>query len=121
MGIKPAPSYANIFMAKIDELANKLARKFGDGTHPVKAWKRVLDDIYILWIGSCEKLQKIMDNLNLLHPSIKFTMSHTTPREDPHPCHCTPTDNLAFLDTSTSIVDNNILVDLYKKDVSITV
>ena len=40
MGIRPAPSYANIFMAKIDQLAGKLASQFGQGIHPIRMWKR---------------------------------------------------------------------------------
>ena len=115
MGIRPAPSYANIFMAKIDKLAVSLAASFGDGTHPIKSWKRFLDDIYILWVGSSQKLHEFLDELNQVHPTIKFTVSHTTPTYEDHPCDCQPSDNLAFLDTSTAIRGNKISVDLYKK------
>ena len=115
MGIRPAPSYANIFMAKIDKLATDLAAQFGEGTNPIKAWKRFLDDIYILWVGSSQKLHEFLEELNNLHHSIKFTISHTTPKEETNPCKCNPTDRLAFLDTSTFIVNQEIIVDLYKK------
>ena len=40
MGIRPASSYANLLMAKLDQLAINLAHKFGEGTHTIKAWKR---------------------------------------------------------------------------------
>ena len=92
MGIRPNPSYANIFMAKIDELAKELGALFGNGTHPIKAWKRFVGDIYILWIGSSAKLHEFLDNLNLIHPNIKFTISHTTPKEEPNPCQCDPSE-----------------------------
>ena len=36
MGIRPAPSYANIFMAKIDKLAINSGSKFGEGIHPIR-------------------------------------------------------------------------------------
>ena len=115
MGIRPAPSYANLFMAKIDQLAINLAHRFGEGIHPIKAWKRFLDDIYILWTGSSKKLHDFLDELNQTHPTIKFTVSHTTPEMDDQPCKCQPTSTLAFLDTATSIVNQSISVDLYKK------
>ena len=63
IGIRPAPIYANILMAKIDDSATKLAALCGNGTHPVKAWNRFVDDIYILWIGSNKKVQAFWTNL----------------------------------------------------------
>ena len=40
MGTKPAPSYANIFMARrIDNTIEKIAAKFGDGVHPIRFLK----------------------------------------------------------------------------------
>ena len=115
MGIRPAPSYANLFMAKIDQLAIKLASSFSEGTNPIKAWKRFLDDIYILWVGSSQKLHEFLDELNQIHPTIKFTVNHTTLQNEEKSCNCEPSETLAFLDTSTSIKENKIFVDLYKK------
>ena len=40
MGIRPAPSYANLFMAKIDKVAQDLASMSGDGIQPISMWKR---------------------------------------------------------------------------------
>ena len=46
-------------------------------------------------------------------------MDHTTPTplqsENPAPCGCTPSESLAFLDTSCSIKNGKIIVDLYRK------
>ena len=119
MGIRPAPSYANIFMAKIDQLAINLGIKFGEGIHPIKAWKRFLDDIFILWTGSIKKLHLFLEELNQIHPTIKFTLSHTTPLEECQPCDCKPSEYLASLDTSTSIFKNKIIADLYKKQIDV--
>ena len=102
-------------MAKIDQLAIDLGIKFGERIHPIIAWKRFLDDIFILWTGSIEKLHLFLEELNKIHPTIKFTLSHTIPLEESQPCDCKPSESLAFLDTSTSIVKNKIIVDLYKK------
>ena len=57
MGIRPAPSYANLFMAKIDKLAVDLASRFSDGTNPIKAWKRFLDDIHP--VGRKHKIARV--------------------------------------------------------------
>jgi hypothetical protein len=58
-------------------LATDLAAKFGDGIHPVRMWKRFLDDIFIIWTGTLDKLHEFLDALNKMHPTIKFTMNHT--------------------------------------------
>ena len=94
IGIRPAPSYANILMAKIDDSATKLAALCGNRTHPVKAWKRFLDEIYILWTGWTKKLHEFLDTLNQVHPTIKFTISHTTFKDEDQPCQCTPSNSL---------------------------
>ena len=42
-------------------------------------------------------------------------MNHTTLTNEETPCNCEPTEALAFIDTSTCSVENEIIVDLYKK------
>lgn len=36
-------------------------------------WKRYIDEIFIIWIGSAEDLQEFVDRINSIHPTIKFT------------------------------------------------
>ena len=122
MGTKPAPSYANIFMARrIDNMIKELAAKFGDGVYPIRFLKRFLDDIFMIFTGSIENLHLFLDELNTVHPTIKFTMNHTFPNNPPSvenpapPCQCPPTQMLAFLDTACSIISSQITTDLYKK------
>ena len=115
MGTRPALSYANIFMArKIDSKIVALAN--GDdqesNTHkpsnPVKFVKRFLDDIFILFRGSPQLLHTFLQDLNKIHPTIKFTMSHTLPYQNENytiSCDCDISDSLAFLDTSCKIVN----------------
>ena len=62
MGIRPAPSYANIFMAKMDKLATDLAAQFGEGVHPIRLWKRFLDDIFI-------SVLVLLRNSTILYPN----------------------------------------------------
>ena len=67
MGTKMAPSYANIFMAELEEklLAN----------YPISPllWKRYIDDILCIWPGPPMELEHFMEYLNLAHHTIKFT------------------------------------------------
>ena len=66
-----------------------LATKFGAGVHPIRMWKRFLDDIFIIWTGSIKNLQNFLDDLNKLHPTIKFTMNHRKNENENH-CNCPP-------------------------------
>ena len=56
MGTQPAPSYANICMAKkIDTKIEELAKSFNN-ENPVIFFKRFLDDIFMLFRGSSDSL-----------------------------------------------------------------
>ena len=120
MGTKCAPNYSNIFMAKkVDPEIIKKAIKHGEGTFPIRLFKRFLDDIIILWCGSVEKLHCFIEDINTINPAIQFTLSHTVhsieTTTNTEPCHCNKTTSIAFLDTSLSIKDGRVVVDLYRK------
>ena len=118
-------SYANIFMARrIDNRISRLAAQIENGNNPLLCFKRFLDDIFTIYTGTLENLHKFLQELNNIHPTIKFTMNHTTPfssspsSDNPVPtpsCACCTGDSLPFLDTSCSIKDRKIIVDLYRK------
>ena len=120
MGTKCAPNYSNIFMARkiVPEIIKK-AIKHGDGTFPIRLFKRFLDDIIILWCGSVEKLHSFIEDINTINPAIQFTLSHTVVATEmttnTEPCTCDKTNSLAFLDTSLSVQDGRVVVDLYRK------
>ena len=101
MGTRMAPSYANLFMAKLEEdlLTWTSARPH--------TWWRYIDDIFAIWEHGRESLMTFLDQINSFHPSIKFTAE-------------TSTQEVSFLDT-TVILD--IYTDLYTKptDTSIPV
>ena len=85
---------------------------------PVKFMKRFLDDIILLYCGSIESLHNFFEDINSIHPHIKFTMSHTTLRsEDNHQtsCACPPLQAIPFLDISCTIKEGGIITDLYRK------
>ena len=83
MGTKMAPSYANIFMGKLEKqlLESSIERPL--------SWYRFIDDVDMKWTQNDEELQNFLSRDNNLHPSIKFTheISNTT---------------ISFLDTSSS-------------------
>jgi hypothetical protein len=63
---------------------------------------RFLDDCFCIFTHGKEKLQEFFKHINSYNPSIKFTMEAST-------------KSVNFLDTTVSIVDNQIKTDLYSK------
>ena len=64
--------------------------------------KRFLDEIFKLFIGSSSSLQMLFDQMNKIHQSIKFTMTHTTNvyEDISTKCACPEQPSIPFLDTS---------------------
>ena len=80
--------------------------------------KRFLDDIFLIFQGTIENLHKFFEEINMIHPTIKFTMTNTTPihcQAEPPPCSCPVISTIPYLDTAFRIVDRKIMTDLYKK------
>ena len=97
MGTKMAPSYANIFMGKLEKqlLESSIERPL--------SWYRFIDDVDMKWTQSDEELQNfLLSRANNLHPSNKFTheISNTT---------------ISVLDTSSSLSGVVLSTDLYSK------
>ena len=120
MGIHPAPSYANIYLARrLDDKIKELGMKYG--SNGKSAWlllKRFLDDIIKIFVGTTKQLHQIFDEMNNLHPTLKFTLNHTTPEDEAieDKCDCEAQISIPFLDTSLTILDGKIDTDLIKKD-----
>ena len=66
MGTRMAPSYANLFMGKIE--TDFLA---GQPLTPTM-WLRFIDDIFAIWTHGLEALLQCLDTLNSIYP-VKFT------------------------------------------------
>ena len=120
MGSSLAPSYANMFMARqIDKKIKELAQKYGENNEsPIKLLKRFLDDIFSVFIGQTEKLHQLFEDINKIHPSIQFTMEHTTPtsiKSEQNPCKCEVKKSIPFLDTLCTIKEGKITTSLYRK------
>ena len=67
MGTKCAPSYANIFMGMFEErYIYPLIEKISN------FYLRFIDDIFLIWTGTTDQLMKFKQQINEVHPSIKF-------------------------------------------------
>ena len=71
MGSTMAPSYANIFMAELEENLLMSYQK------PI-LWKRYIDDILCIWPGPMPELKDFIEFLNQSHSTIKFTYESST-------------------------------------------
>ncbi|XP_071178031.1 uncharacterized protein [Mytilus edulis] len=96
MGTKIAPSYANIFMDKLEKqiIAASLSKPL--------SWFRFIDDVDMKWIEFQQKLDDFIRHANNAHHSIKFTYEISDSK-------------ISFLDTTTSIKNGVISTDLYCK------
>ena len=94
MGIHPAPSFANIYLARrIDSEITKLALKYGsNGSSALYIFKRFLDDIFQIFKGTTKQIHELFKEINKFHPTLKFTMAHTTVKDEPldDRCSCEP-------------------------------
>ena len=96
IGTKMAPSYANIFMGKLE--ADLLEQS------PVKphTWRRFIDDIFMIWTEGEERLKTFMEYMNSFHDTIKFTFEWSYTQ-------------VSFLDVSVMLDNGVISTDLYSK------
>ena len=117
MGSRPAPPYANLFMArKIYKYILKLINKYYKNRNmKLLLFKRFLDDLFFIFSGSTKTLHLFVEEVNRIHPNIQFTMEHTTIPNEVDPCDCAVKTSIPFLDTQVSIKNNRLSVDLYKK------
>ena len=90
------PSYANIFMGKLENLIIQSA------PHKPLSWFRFIDDVDMKWTESEENLNRFFDHANNVHPTIKFT-------------HETSRNNISFLDTYTTCENGIMSTDIYNK------
>ena len=89
MGTRPAPPYANIFMARrIDNKIKDISTMFQNNRTSLMLFKRFLDDIFMIFTGSTITLHEFMEEVNQIHPSIKFTMSHTSLNQESEDMSC---------------------------------
>ena len=102
---------------KIDAKIKELSEKYilNDQVNPLKFLKRYLDDLFLIFCGSPKALHKFWQEINKIHPSIQFTMSHTSGISEDENCDCEVQDTIPFLDTQCKIENGRIETDLYRK------
>ena len=97
MGTKCSPPYANLFMGKFEE-RHILPRI----RELVLLYVRFIDDIFFLWKGTEEKLLQFFEELNSVHPTIKFDYNYSR-------------TSINFLDTSISVTDGRLTTTVFTK------
>ena len=97
MGTRKAPSYANLFHAKVE--IDALSR----APYQLHTWWRYIDDFFMIWTHSVDDLHAFTSYLNSIHPTIKFTSNYSF------------TASITFLDANVFVNNGNITTDLYTK------
>ena len=96
MGTRMAPSYANLFMAKLEETL------LTQTTISPRIWWRYIDDVFAIWDKGQDELENFLQQINTFHNTIKFTAEWST-------------DPVSFLDTTVILDAGTIHTDLYTK------
>ena len=104
MGTRVAPTYANLFMAKLEKFM--LENCPVNLSQFIKCWKRFIDDIFIIFTGSYEELEDFHSYLNSVHPTMKFDEYQ----------HNRENNSCNFLDLNITIENGRINTDLYRKE-----
>ena len=99
MGTRMALSYANLFVGKFEQHAIDNA--------PFKplTWRRIIDDIFMVWTEGEVKLKTFIEYLNSIHSNIKFTHEYSISLHQ----------SLPFLDVQIHLSNNQIHTDLHLK------
>ena len=101
-----APTYANLFMAKLDKFMLEYCPL--DLEQFLLCWKRFIDDIFLIFCGSYEEFDRFHEYLNSVLPTMKFDEYE----HDPEINSCN------FLDLTIRIENDKIITDLYRKETS---
>ena len=92
--MKFAPPYAILFMADLEE---KMLKIFGKKT---MNWWRYIDEIIFICEHGEESLKVSIDQVNMLHPTIKFTAEYSK-------------EEVKFLDLNIKLIDGELITDLF--------
>ena len=104
MGTRVAPTYANIFMAKLEKFM--LSNCPEDLKKFIHCWKRYIDDVLLFFSGTYADLDRFHAHLNSVHHTMKFDNYE----------HNKENNSCNFLDLTIKISNGKITTDLYKKE-----
>ena len=97
MGTKCAPTYSSLFMGKFEEI-NIIPRI----RNFILLYVRYIDDIFFIWKGTEEELQKFLAEVNDIHPTIKFDYEFSK-------------KSINFLDSKVSFIGNRLSTSVFTK------
>ena len=97
MGTKCAPSYASLYMGWFEKI--HILPRIREHT---LMYVRFIDDILLVWKGSEEELLKFLNEINKVHPTIKFDFKYSR-------------ESVDFLDTTIKETGNRLTTTLYTK------
>ena len=100
MGSSMAPAYASLFMGKFEMDFMKIC------SEKPTLWLRFLDDIFMVWTHSLDKLHEFIKCLNNFHPYIKFTYDISETK-------------VSFLDVDILLQNNYISISIHIKSTNI--
>ena len=107
MGSKVAPTFANLFMGMLETFILNNSAEFVNSIYK-RTWLRYIDDIFLLWSGTEEELERFIVHINTLHPTIKFTTNYNFKER-----------SVSFLDVNVTINKGKFITDLHKKDTQV--
>ena len=96
IGTQFAPPYAILYMADLEEKLLEIFEK------KAMIWWKYLDDIFFIWEHSEESLRDFIIQVNLFHPTIKFTAEYSK-------------EEVNFLDLNIKLIDGELKTDLFVK------
>ncbi|KAL2080587.1 hypothetical protein ACEWY4_024380 [Coilia grayii] len=100
MGSPFAPNYANLYMGLWEHQHIFNNNPFANN---IRVFKRYIDDIFAIFVGSIDELLKFNDYINGTYPSLKFTMEHDC-------------EKIHFLDLLITVNNENRLeTSIYRK------
>lgn len=97
MGSPLSPVLANLYMEWFEDRALTTATK------PPKLWKRYVDDTFTIYNHGLDELNKFLNHLNNIAPSIKFTMELEN------------NNSIPFLDVLVNKVNQHLETSVYYK------
>ena len=100
MGTRTAPSYANLFMGKLERELLQTQEKIP------RVWWRCIDDTFTIWDHGEPALRVFIKNINRDQPTIKFTALWLA-------------EEVTFLNTKVYLRDGQIGSDLHVKHTDI--
>ena len=96
MGTKMAPSFANLFMASLDQPLFEASPK------KPTFYVRYIDDVFLIWPHGLQELLNFKNFVNSFHCTIKFTMEYSQ-------------SHLPFLDTVVHLTGSSLETSLFTK------